>query len=90
MSKKKLPEFKSRQEEANFWETHDVFETLGEEGWEVAEAGSTKVKSTFTTKVGEKGVFIHLPREFMTKINATKGARIKTWIEGNRLVIEPA
>jgi len=89
MPKKELPGFKSEQEEAKFWQTHDVFETLGEEGWEVAEAGSTKVKSVFRTKVDEKGAFIHLPREFMAKIGAPKGARVKAWTEGNRLVIEP-
>ncbi len=87
----KLPKFKSQQQEAKFWETHDVFETLGEEGWDVAEAGSTKVKSVFTTtKVDENGAFIRIPREFMSKIGTPKGVRVRTWTEGNRLVIEPA
>jgi hypothetical protein len=90
MSKKKnLPKFNSWQEEAKFWEIHDVFETLGEEGWEVAEAGSTEVKSVFNTKVDEKGIFIRIPKKFMTKIGTKKGAKVKTWTEGNRLVIEP-
>lgn len=89
MTKKKLPEFESEQEEIRFWETHDVFEILGEEGWEVVEAGTAEVKSVFITKVDEKGIFIRLPKEFMAKIGALNGKKIKSWTEGSRLVIEP-
>ncbi|MDI6792011.1 MAG: hypothetical protein QME81_03970 [bacterium] len=89
MTKKKLPEFKSEEDEIRFWETHDAFKTLGEEGWEVVEAGTTEVRSVFITKVDEKGIFLRLPSKFMAKIGAPKGRKVKSWTEGSRLVIEP-
>ncbi|MGI0014918.1 MAG: hypothetical protein ACREBU_15970, partial [Nitrososphaera sp.] len=37
--------FKSIKEEREFWDSHSAFEVLGEEGWEVVEAGTTEVRS---------------------------------------------
>jgi hypothetical protein len=47
----KLPKFKSIKEEREFWESHSAFEVLGEDGWEIVKAGTTKVKSIYTTKI---------------------------------------
>jgi len=84
----KLPRFKSLKEEREFWDTHDVFEVLGEEGWQIVEPGTTKVKSVYVTKVGEKGAVIYLPREWLVRMGVKKGRKIKAWTEGKRLVVE--
>jgi Protein of unknown function (DUF3680). len=42
MAKAKLPKFRSLEEERSFWQSHDAFEVLGEEGWEVIEKGTRK------------------------------------------------
>ena len=43
----KLQEFKSLEEERAFWDTHGVFEALGEEYWKVAEAGTIRAQSIY-------------------------------------------
>jgi len=83
-----LPNFKSLKAEREFWEMHDVFEVLGEEGWEVAEAGNTQIKSMFVTKVGSKGAMLHVPPEWLSRIGAGKGQKLRVWTEGKRLVVE--
>jgi len=53
----KIPKFKSIKEEREFWDSHSAFEVLEEDGWQVVEAGTTKVKSIYSAKVWKSGVF---------------------------------
>jgi len=62
-----LPEFKSLEEEREFWDTHDVFEVLGEEDWEIAEDSTISVQSIYVTRVEDKGLFIHVPKRVCEK-----------------------
>ena len=36
----KVPSFSSREEEAEFWDTHDLIELFGESGWVPLNSGS--------------------------------------------------
>jgi len=84
----KLPKFKSIEEERKFWDTHDVFDVLGEEGWKVVQPGTTEVRSVYIATVGDRGAVVRLPKELLDQIGAKKGEKVKAWVEGNRLVIE--
>ena len=86
----KLPTFKSIKEERKFWESHNAFEILGEDKWEVAEAGTTEVRSVYTTKIRKKGATLLLPKQWLTQIGAQDGQKIKVWTEGKRLIVELA
>jgi len=90
MARQQLPKFKSLREEREFWEKHDAFEVLGEEGWEVVEAGATEVRSFYIADVGARGVVLRLPRELLAHIGVKAGAKVKVWTERNRLIIEAA
>ena len=80
--------FKSLKAEREFWDTHDAIESLGEQGWKVAEPGSTYVNSVYVAKVGSRGAVIHVPREWLALIGAKKGRKIKARVSGKRLVME--
>ena len=90
MEKIKLPEFKSLGEEREFWDTHDVFEVLGEEYWKVAEAGTIRVQSIYVTRVADNGLFIYVPKELLGEIGVKEDGKIKMWVDGKRLVVEAA
>jgi len=85
---KEIPEFKSLEEERAFWDTHDAFEVIGEEGWRVVEPGSTEVKSVYITRIGNRGASIRIPLELLSLIGARKGNKIKASVEDSKLVIE--
>jgi hypothetical protein len=52
----KLPKFKSIEEEREFWDSHSAFEVLGENGWQVVEAGTTKVRSVYKIKIKKRRI----------------------------------
>lgn len=87
MSKKKIPRFKSLAEERAFWQTHDAFEVLGEEGWETIEAG-TAVQSIYIVKVDKYGAMVRIPKSLLERMKAKNGKKLKVWTEGNRLMLE--
>jgi hypothetical protein len=86
----KLPKFKSIKEEREFWDSHNAFEILDENKWEIVEAGTTKVRSVYTTKIRKKGATLYLPKEWLTQIDARDGQKIRIWTEGKRLIVELA
>lgn len=88
MAKRNVPQFKSLKEERAFWQTHDAFEVLGEEGWEVVEAGATQVRSFYIARVGKHGAMVRIPKELLEYLGAKGGRRIRVWREGKRLVLE--
>lgn len=47
MEHKGAPTFNSLEEEREFWQTHDAFDVLGEEDWELIEEGETEVSSFY-------------------------------------------
>ncbi|MCS6936260.1 MAG: hypothetical protein NZ610_01690 [Candidatus Bipolaricaulota bacterium] len=90
MSKKissKIPRFRSVTEERRFWETHDAFDTLGEEGWEVVEAG-TPVRSLYVVRVGRHGALVRIPKAFLKQLRAKNGQKLRVWTEGSKLILE--
>ena len=82
----RLPTFKSLEEERRFWETHDAFEVLGEDGWEIAEG--TEVDSVYVAPVGDRGAVMYVPIALLNRIGVEKGGRVKAWTEGDRLIVE--
>lgn len=82
----RLPAFKSHEEERRFWETHDAFEVLGEDGWEIAEG--TEVDSVYVSPVGSQGAVVYLPLTLLNRIGIEKGGRVRAWAEGDRLIVE--
>ena len=89
MTKTKLPKFKSLEEERAFWDTHDVFEVLGEDGWEIVDAGKTKVKSVYVTRIGEDGQTLRLHPSWLKRIGIKSGDEVRVWVKGRTLVLEP-
>lgn len=83
-----MPKFKSLEEEREFWQAHDAFEVLGEEGWEVVEAGATPVQSFYIVRVGKHGALVYIPKALLDQIGIRKGQKIRAWTEGDRLVLE--
>ncbi len=89
VKKKQVPRFRSQGEERNFWDTHDAFEVLGEEGWEVVEVGSTAVRSFYTVRVDRYGALVRIPKALLERLKVRKGQKIRVWAEeGHRLVLE--
>lgn len=88
MASSKIPKFRSLEEEQEFWQTHDAFEVLGEEGWEEVEAEATSVQSFYIARVGERGALVYIPKALLDQIGLRKGQRIRAWTEGDRLVLE--
>jgi hypothetical protein len=85
---KRIPHFRSRDEERAFWETHDAFEVLGEEGWEVAEAGMTPVRSFYIVRVDRYGALVRIPKTLLEQLGAQEGQKLRVWTEDHRLVLE--
>ncbi|NCO35293.1 MAG: hypothetical protein AUJ92_05175 [Armatimonadetes bacterium CG2_30_59_28] len=91
MEEREVPRFKSLEEERKFWQSHDAFDVLGEEGWEVIAAGETQVSSVYITRVGKRGALVRIPKELLAQIGADENGRtIRAWKEGSRLVLEAA
>ena len=88
--KKDTLEFESLKEEREFWERHNPFEVLNKEEWKTVEPETIAVKSIYTASVGEKGAFICVPKNLLSAIDVKTGEKIKSWIEGKRLVVEAA
>lgn len=86
-SSSKMSHFRSVAKERRFWETHDAFATLGEEGWEVVEAG-TPVRSLYVVRVGRHGVLVRVPKEFFKPLKIKNGQKLRVWTEGHKLVLE--
>ena len=63
---------------------------LDENKWEIVEAGTTKVRSVYTAKIRKKGATLHLPKEWLTQIEARDGQKVRVWTEGKRLIVELA
>jgi len=77
------------EKEREFWGTHDAFEELGEEGWEVIEPGTTQVRSVYIARVDEHGALVRIPKEVLERIGVKGHRRVRAWVEGSRLVLEP-
>lgn|GEM_PF-1034557 len=77
MAKEKTPNFRSLEEERTFWETHDAFEVLGEEGWEVVKENTTKVKSVYLVRVSKHGAWVRVPKTWLEQIGAKEGRKIR-------------
>lgn len=88
MAKQKIPLFKSLQDERAFWQTHDALEVLGEEHWELVEAGETQVRSFYIARVGKQGALVHIPLEILDRIGIKQGQKIRAWVEDGHLVVE--
>lgn len=89
VKKKQIPRFCSQEEERKFWDAHDAFEVLGEEGWEVVEPESTVVRSFYTVRVDRYGALVRIPKALLKLLKAKKGQKIRVWAEdGRRLVLE--
>jgi hypothetical protein len=89
MAKKKTaPRFASLREERQFWQTHDVFDVLGEDDWQVVEDGEIEVESVYVSRVGRRGATLRVPKEALARLGAKVGSRIQARVEGRRLVIE--
>jgi hypothetical protein len=84
----KIPKFKSIKEEREFWDSRSAFELLGEDNWEIVESGTTKVKSIYAAKVKKSGATLRLPKDWLSRIGAQNGQKIKVWTEGKRLIVE--
>jgi hypothetical protein len=79
---------KALAEERTFWQTHDAFEVLGAEGWEVVEAGKTRVRSFYIVRVDRHGALVRIPKALLERMGAKEGQKLRVWTEGNRLVLE--
>lgn len=88
MANEEIPKFKSLEEERAFWQTHDAFEVLGEEGWESVEGGMTPGQSFYVVRVGKQGALVYIPKALLDRIGIKKGQKIRAWTEGERLVLE--
>lgn len=84
--KKQIPRFRSLDEERAFWRTHDAFEVLGEEDWEVVEAGTTPVRSFYIVRVDRYGVLVRIPKALLKQWGTKQ--KLQVWTEGHRLVLE--
>lgn len=89
MKNQKIPKFRSLKQERGFWDTHEVFEVLGEEGWQVVEAGTTQVSSIYIGRVESQGAMLYLPRKLLSKMGLKKGEKLQAQSDGKRLIIEP-
>jgi len=87
---KKISKFKSIKEEREFWDSHSAFELFGEDNWEVVEAGTTNVTSIYSAKVRKSGATLRVPKDWLSRIGAQNGRKIKVWTEGKRLIVELA
>ena len=75
-------------EEREFWDTHDAFEVLGEEGWTVGKPGEIRVTSLHVSRVGNRGATVRVPKHWLDRIGADKHVRAR--VDGSRLIIEAA
>lgn len=89
MTKNVLPKFKTLEEEREFWDTHDAFDVLGEDGWNIADAGNTEIKSVYFTRVGEDGETLHIHSSWLKRIGIKPGDEIRVWVKDRALVLEP-
>lgn len=85
MPRQKTPCFTSLREEREFWQSHDVFEVLGEDGWQVTQA---QVASVYVTRVDRHGATLRVPKELLARAGAKPGTRIRARVQGRKLVIE--
>jgi hypothetical protein len=87
---KKAPGFSSLREEREYWQTHDVFEALGEEGWQIVEAGTVRVEFVYVSRVDGRGATLRVPKKALSRLGVKAGSRIQARVEGRKLVIESA
>lgn len=52
-----------------------------DEGWEVAEAGTTTVRSLYTVRVDRYGALVRIPKALLERLSVKKGQRIRVWAE---------
>jgi hypothetical protein len=86
MARQAIPRFKSLADERQFWQNHDVFEVLGEEGWQESEGA--EVASVYVTRVDRHGATVRVPRELLARVGAKPGTRLQARVQGRKLVIE--
>ena len=73
-------------EEREFWQTHDVFEVLGNDGWQVVD--EAQVGSVYVTRVDRHGATLRVPKKLLARVGAKPGTRLQARIQGRKLVIE--
>lgn len=88
MPRVKLPRFNSLQKEREYWQTHDVFDVLGEDGWETVEPGVRRVGSVYVSRMDRRGATLRVSRDLLTRLGAKPGSRIQARVERHRIVIE--
>jgi hypothetical protein len=88
MARQKVPSFSSLRDEREFWQTHDVFEVLGEPDWQTVEAGEVRQASVYITRMDRRGATLRVPKDLLARVGAKPGSRIQARVEGRKLVIE--
>lgn len=88
MAKKRIPEFRSLQQEREFWQSHDVFDIFPEDQWKVSEAGAVTVESVFVSSVDRRGAVLRVPKDVLGRMGLKAGSRIQARVQGKKLVIE--
>ena len=89
MPKQKIPRFTSLREEREFWQTHDAFDVVPEQDWQVVEAGAVQVEAVYVSRVDRRGAILRVPRDALSRLGAKPGSRIEARVEAGKLVIEP-
>ena len=83
-----LPKFNTIDEEREYWQTHDAFDVLGEEGWEVIEEGATEVRSLYVSRADKAGVRLLIPRDLLESLGIQPGQKVQVSVEDGRLIIQ--
>lgn len=89
MPKHRIPLFTSLRQEREFWQTHDVFNVVDENDWQVVEAGEVQVESVYVSRVGRRGAVLRVPKDALSRVGAKAGSRIEARVEAGKLVIGP-
>jgi hypothetical protein len=85
----KIPRFHSLRQEREFWQTHDAFDVVNDEDWEVVEAGEVQVESIFVSRLDRRGAILRVPKRALARLGAKPGSRIQASVQSGKLVIEP-
>ena len=85
----RIPRFNSLRQEREFWQTHDAFDVVNEQDWEVVEAGGVQVESIYVSRVDRRGAILRVPKRALSRLGAKPGSHIQARIQSGKLVIEP-
>ena len=85
----KTPRFTSLRQERQFWQTHDAFDVVNDEDWDVVEGGEVQVESIYVSRVDKRGAILRVSKRALYRLGAKPGSRIQASIQSGKLVIEP-